>query len=46
VLERANVVAAGVGNFLSYREHAVQHFKQQLLGLPLRPATFAAPSWA
>lgn len=46
VLERPTVVAAGVGNFLSYREHAVQHFKQQLLGLPLRPATYAAPSWA
>lgn len=41
VLERGDVVAAGVGNFLAYREHAVQHYKQQLLGLPLRPPHYA-----
>nr|WP_281375230.1 HisA/HisF-related TIM barrel protein [Aquabacterium terrae] len=46
VLERPNVVAAGIGNFLAYREHAVQQFKQQLLGLPLRPPTYAEPAWA
>lgn len=30
VLAHHQVVAAGVGNFLSYREHAVQSLKQQL----------------
>lgn len=30
VLAHPQVVAAGVGNFLSYREHAVQSLKQQL----------------
>lgn len=30
------VVGVGVGNFLSYREHAVRLFKQALPGLPLR----------
>jgi cyclase len=36
------IVAAGVGNFLSYSEHAVQALKEQLTGLPLRPAAYAA----
>jgi cyclase len=30
------VVAAAVGNFLNYQEHAVDIFKQQLIGLPIR----------
>ena len=46
VLGRPTVVAAGVGNFLSWREHAVQQLKNQLLGLPLRPAVYARPCWA
>ena len=41
VLERLNVVAAAVGNFLNHREHAVQRLKQSLAGLPLRAATHA-----
>lgn len=45
VLGRPAVVAAGVGNFLSWREHAVQQLKTQLLGLPLRPASYAQPCW-
>jgi cyclase len=45
VLGRPAVVAAGVGNFLAWREHAVQHLKSQLLGLPLRPAAYAQPCW-
>jgi imidazole glycerol-phosphate synthase subunit HisF len=43
VLERPAVVAAAVGNFLSHREHAVQHYKRDLAGLPLRKAAFAGP---
>ncbi len=30
LLQRRGVVAAGVGNFLNYREHAIQHLKQGL----------------
>lgn len=41
VLERPAVVAAGIGNFLAWREHAVQQIKAQLLGLPLRPPRYA-----
>jgi cyclase len=41
VLQRDNVVAAAVGNFLCYREHAIQHLKREITGVPLRPATFA-----
>ncbi len=40
VFADARVVAAGVGNFLSYREHAVQRYKEALAGLPLRAADF------
>lgn len=42
VLGSARVAAVAVGNFLSYREHAVQHYRQQLPGLPLRSAAFAS----
>jgi imidazole glycerol-phosphate synthase subunit HisF len=34
------VSAVAVGNFLSYREHAVQRFKEGLTQMPVRPATF------
>lgn len=36
------VAAAGIGNFLAYREHAIQHLKQQLNIDSLRPAVFRA----
>lgn len=35
-LSCAAVSAAAVGNFLNYREHAIQTFKEQLVGIPLR----------
>lgn len=41
VLSNHNVVAAGVGNFLSYKEHAVQQIKQQMVGIPIRTAQYA-----
>lgn len=48
VFDNPRVVAVGIGNFLSYKEHAVQAYKQQLQGLPLRPPFYdnkiAAPS--
>lgn len=37
---RPRVVAAAIGNFLSYREHAIQALKRDLPGAPIRPATF------
>ena len=40
VLQSPRVVAAAVGNFLAYREHAVQHLKHALAGLPLRAASY------
>lgn len=40
LLARPNVVAAGVGNFLSYKEHAIQQIKRQLFGLPIREAQY------
>jgi len=41
VLSQPNVVAVGVGNFLSYKEHAIQLIKQQMIGLPIRAAHYA-----
>lgn len=41
VLSNQNVVAACVGNFLNYKEHAVQQIKQQIVGLPIRTAQYA-----
>lgn len=40
ILDRPRVVAVAVGNFLTYREHAVQALKAALHGAPLRPANF------
>lgn len=36
VLQIERVSAVAIGNFLNYREHAVQHFKLDLVGLPVR----------
>lgn len=44
-LERPAVVAVAVGNFLNWREHAVQTLKRQLLGLPMRGPTYSPPPW-
>jgi cyclase len=41
LLSRPNVVAVGVGNFLSYREHAIQQIKQTMVGIPIRAAHYA-----
>lgn len=41
VLGRPAVVAAALGNFLAWREHAVQDLKAQLRELPLRGPTYA-----
>lgn len=44
LLANPRVVATAVGNFLSYREHAVQSLKAALGGLPLRAPTYANAS--
>ena len=41
VLSRPNVVAAAVGNFLNYKEHAVQLIRRSLFGLPVRAASYS-----
>lgn len=41
LLARPNVAAVAVGNFLSYREHAIQQFKVALASAALRPSTYA-----
>lgn len=41
VLALNNVVAAGVGNFLNYKEHAIQQLKRNLVGVPMRAAYYA-----
>ncbi|MVO78003.1 hypothetical protein GON01_08660 [Sphingomonas sp. MAH-20] len=44
ILRSPRVAAVAIGNFLSYREHALQAFKQNLVGLPIRPATYQQSS--
>lgn len=41
LLDRPRVAAVAVGNFLSYREHAVQKLKAAINATYLRPAIFA-----
>lgn len=41
LLSRPNVAAVSVGNFLNYREHAIQQFKDALASAALRPASYA-----
>lgn len=41
-LQTDRVVAAGIGNFLNYREHAVQQIKSALPGIPLRPPAYGS----
>ena len=41
LLARTSVTAVAVGNFLSYREHAIQQFKGTLASAALRPSTYS-----
>lgn len=41
LLARPQVVAIAIGNFLSYKEHAVQQFRNSLASAALRPAAYA-----
>jgi cyclase len=40
LLQLPEVAAVAVGNFLSYREHAIQVYKEVLTGMSLRPACY------
>jgi imidazole glycerol-phosphate synthase subunit HisF len=40
LLGTSNVAAVAAGNFLSYREHAIQEYKAALTSMPLRLATY------
>lgn len=45
LLAHPHVVAVGVGNFLSYREHAVQALKQELRNSAVRHPQYESTSW-
>jgi imidazole glycerol-phosphate synthase subunit HisF len=45
VLDCKQVAAAAVGNFLSYREHAIQQLKASLSGVQLRSASYERTLW-
>ena len=40
LLQASGVAAVAVGNFLSYREHAIQRYKDALTSMPIRLATY------
>ncbi len=40
VLSLPNVVGAGVGNFLNYKEHAIQSIKENIIGVPIRAPNY------
>lgn len=42
LLALPEVSAVAVGNFLSYKEHAVQKYREALRGAPVRPAAYKA----
>ena len=46
LLDFPNVVAVSIGNFLSYKEHAVQKFKDALEHTSLRPSFYYATDYS
>jgi len=40
LLSHPGIAAVAVGNFLNYREHAIQKLKAQLIGMPVRPPRY------
>jgi imidazole glycerol-phosphate synthase subunit HisF len=42
LLQVPQIAAVAVGNFLNYREHAVQEYKSALTGLPVRQPTYTS----
>jgi len=40
LMDYSGVVAVAVGNFLSYHEHAIQKYKEALVALPVRLASY------
>lgn len=40
LLEYSEIVAVAIGNFLSYHEHSIQKYKEALIGMPIRLASY------
>jgi cyclase len=40
LLEYSEIVAVAIGNFLSYHEHTIQKYKEALIGMPIRLASY------
>jgi cyclase len=40
LMEYQGVVAVAIGNFLSYHEHALQKYKEALIGMPVRHSSY------
>ncbi len=40
LLNRPQISAVAIGHFLTYREHALQTYKEALLGMPIRPSKY------
>jgi cyclase len=40
LLRIPSISAMAIGNFLNYREHAIQDYKKQVADLPLRPPCY------
>jgi cyclase len=40
LLDHPSTVAVGIGNFLAYREHAVQQIRREIEGRPIRPPAY------
>ena len=40
LLDISEVVAVGIGNFLNYKEHALQLFKNKIVGASIRPSYY------
>jgi imidazole glycerol-phosphate synthase subunit HisF len=45
IFQDRRVAAVAVGNFLSYAEHSIQHFKANADGIPARPAHYQIRNW-
>lgn len=45
VFRDSRVAAVAIGNFLSYTEHAIQHFKANAFGIAARPAHYQTRNW-
>ncbi|MDD2892320.1 MAG: HisA/HisF-related TIM barrel protein [Halothiobacillaceae bacterium] len=45
LLQMKNVSAVAAGNFLNYREHTIQRWKEELVTMPLRPPVYESKNY-